>query len=93
MKRRRSKAAIITTEMNLPEITHWRSVVAPMTPLDPVGDPNTPTYQAGELPVGFVLLLHDGRSLIGPMRFDNKVGAKAFLKVKGIQHFMVVPRP
>jgi hypothetical protein len=79
--------------VNLPEITHWRSVVAPMTPLDPVGDPNTPTYQAGELPVGFVLLLWDGRQIIGPTQIANAAAGRIVLKQKSITHFMVIPKP
>lgn len=77
----------------MPEITHWRSIAAPMTPLDPVGDTNTPIYKAGELPVGFILLLWDGKQLIGPTRFQIPAAARAFMKHSSVTHFMVIPQP
>jgi hypothetical protein len=64
-----------------------------MTPLDPIGDPNIPTYKAGELPVGFVLLLWDGKQLIGPTQITNPAVSRMMLQQKAITHFMVIPTP
>lgn len=74
------------------EFTRWRELSNPVSPLDII-QPDSPRYDKGKIPVGFVVLLWDGTSLIGPRRFNSTEEADAFVKQYGVIEFLVIPKP
>lgn len=75
------------------EHTRWRELAKPLDPRDPIV-PDGPRYEEGKLPVGFVLLLWDGTSLIGPMQFLVAIEAENFLKAHPkVTHYIIIPKP
>lgn len=88
--------------MNIPvptfELTRWRELDNPISPLDPI-QPDSPRYEAGRIPAGFVVLLWDGRELIGPKRFRSQQEADGYVSEyqsrwdKPITHYLIIPKP
>ena len=76
-----------------PQYTRWRELSNPVSHLDPI-QPDSPRYQEGHLPPGFVLLLWNGTELIGPRQFKDQAEADDFLYANTeIESFLVVPKP
>jgi hypothetical protein len=81
------------------ELSRWRDLEDPISPLDPI-QPDSPRYEAGHLPVGFVMLLWDGKKLSGPVRFNDQEEADKHVlanfgpkKDRGTLEYLIVPKP
>lgn len=75
------------------EFTRWRGLHDPIDPADPI-QPDSPRYNIGHIPPQFVVLLWNGFSLEGPMKFDDQHHADRYLKIhRSITHYLVIPKP
>lgn len=77
-----------------PQFTRWRALSDPISPLDPIQQ-DAPRYEAGKLPVGFILLLWNKKEnrLSGPVRFINPESAEKYVNEHNPDEYIVIPKP